>query len=89
MRYDLINEWKETAIDSPFAGFTFDPANVSTELSSIANVNANLGTQLMLGKTQDDVKTAVEDYRQQLKDAGVEKVIEEVKTQYEAFKAGN
>ncbi|NJP41105.1 DUF3502 domain-containing protein [Oscillospiraceae bacterium HV4-5-C5C] len=89
VRYDLINEWKKTAIASPFAGFTFDPTNVSTELSSIANVNANLGTQLMLGKTQDDVKTAVENYRQQLKDAGVDKVIEEVKTQYEAFKSGN
>lgn len=84
-RYTLNEEWKEIAINNPFIGFSFDTSNVSTELASIANVDANLGVQLLFGKTQDDPMTALEQYRSQLQQAGVDKVIEEVKTQLADF----
>ena len=83
-RYELIEKWKETSIDNPFTGFSFDPKSVNTELSSIANVNSQLGIQIMLGKTKDPVKE-VEQYRKQLKQAGIEKVIGEVKKQLGDF----
>lgn len=84
-RYTLNEEWQATAINNPFVGFTFDDSNVTTELASIANVNANLGVQLLFGKTQNDPLEALEEYRSQLQQAGVDKVIEEVKTQLEGF----
>lgn len=84
-RYTLNDEWKSVAIDDPFFGFSFDPSKVSTEISSITNINAQLGNQLLLGKTTDDVATALAQYRSQLTDAGIDKVVEEVKTQYKAF----
>ena len=83
-RYELIKEWNEVAINNPFMGFSFDPTNISSELASIANVNSQLGIQIMLGKTSDP-KKAVEQYRNQLKQAGIEKVIEEVKKQLADF----
>ena len=83
-RYELIDKWKETSIDNPFTGFSFNPNHVNIELSSIANVNSQLGIQIMLGKTNDPAK-AVEQYREQLKQAGIEKVIGELKKQLESF----
>lgn len=84
-RYTLNTEWEKVALDNPYATFNFDPANVTTEMSAVANVNATLGIQLMLGKTQDDPKKAVEQYRQQLKQAGIEKIVAEVNSQLQSF----
>lgn len=83
-RYELNEKWNKVAINNPFMGFSFDSKNVSSELSSIANVNSNLGMQILLGKTSDP-KKAVADYRNQLKQAGVDKMIEEVKSQLANF----
>lgn len=84
-RYTLNEEWEKVAIDNPYLGFQFDPKNITTEQSAISAVNSQLGVQIMLGKTGMDPKEAVAQYRQQLKDAGIEKVIDEVKAQLEDF----
>lgn len=84
-RYELNDKWNETAIDNPYVGFSFDSSNVTTELAAISNVNAQLGTQILLGKTTMDPVKAVEEYRNQLKQAGIDKVIEEVKSQLANF----
>ena len=83
-RYEKMNEWEADHINDPYIGFSFDDANVKAELSAISNVNSTLGIQLMLGKT-DDVHTALQQYREQLTSAGVDTVIEELKTQLQAF----
>lgn len=83
-RYEKIAEWEEDHINDPYTGFSFDDANVKAELSAISNVNSTLGIQLMLGKT-DDVNAALQQYRDQLKSAGIDTVIEELKTQLQAF----
>ena len=83
-RYELIDKWNQVAINNPYMGFSFDDSNVATELSSIANVNSQIGIQIMLGKTQDP-KEAVEQYRNQLLQAGIERLIEEIKSQLEDF----
>lgn len=83
-RYELIKKWSKVAINNPYVGFSFDSTSISSELAAIANVNSQLGVQIMLGKTADP-KKAVEEYRNQLKQAGIEKVIEEVKRQLKDF----
>lgn len=84
-RYELNEKWNETAIDNPYVGFNFDTSNVTTEIAAISNVNAQLGIQIMLGKTTQDPKAAVAEYRKQLEQAGINKVIEEVKSQLADF----
>lgn len=83
-RYEKLEEWGADHINDPYIGFSFDDANVKAELSAISNVNSTLGIQLMLGKT-DDVHTALQQYREQLTSAGIDTVIEELKTQLQAF----
>lgn len=85
VRNSLFAEWDKVAIDDPYNGFSFDPSNVTTEIASISNVNSQLGVQLMLGKTSKDPKEAVADYRDQLKKAGIDKVIAEVEKQLAEF----
>ncbi|WP_313131880.1 ABC transporter substrate-binding protein [Anaerocolumna sp.] len=83
-RYVKMDEWSKTYLSDPYTGFSFDSSKVSTELSAISNVNSTLGIQLMLGKT-DNVEAAIEEYRNQLKRAGIDTVIEEVNSQLESF----
>lgn len=84
-RYTLNEEWKKEAIDNPYVGFTFDTTAVSSEISAVANVNSQLGIQILLGKTQQEPKEAVAEYRKQLEAAGIEKIIKEVKLQYTEY----
>lgn len=63
-------EWKKVAVQNPYTGFSFDDTDVSAELSAISNVNSQLGMQIMLGKTAQDPKDAVAEYRKQLEAAG-------------------
>lgn len=58
---------------------------MTTEIASISNVNSQLGIQLMLGKTSKEPKKAVAEYREQLKKAGIDKVIAEVQKQLAEF----
>lgn len=84
-RYTLNEAWSKVAIDDPFVGFTFDSSSVSSELSAIANVDAQLGIQILLGKTSKDPKDAVAEYRKQLEAAGINKVLDEVNKQWTAY----
>lgn len=83
-RYEKMKEWSQNHLSDPYTGFSFDPSKVSTELSAISNVNSTLGIQLMLGKT-DNVATAIEEYRNQLKQAGIDTVLDELKNQLASF----
>lgn len=87
-RYTLNEEWKKVAIDNPYVGFSFDTSDYSAELSAISNVDSQLGIQLMLGKTTEDPLVALEQYRAQLKTAGIDTIVEAVKAQYAAYLAG-
>lgn len=71
---------------NPFAGFAFDSTDVANELAAVNQVNSQIGTQVLFGKV-DDAAKAVEDYRSQLKSAGIDKVTEEVIKQYKEFRA--
>lgn len=83
-RYTLNEEWKKTAIDNPYVGFSFNPDNVTSELAAISSVNSQLGIQIMLGKAGDPV-AAVAEYRKQLQAAGIDAVLAELSAQYAEF----
>lgn len=85
-RYELIKQWSKTAINNPYGDFNFDTSSVSSQLSSVANVNATLGTQILLGRTTTDPKTAVAQYRAALKSAGIDDIIAAVKKQLDNYK---
>ena len=80
-RYTLNEEWGKSAIDNPYAGFSFDSSSVSSQLSAISNVDSQLGIQIMLGLTKQDPKEAVAEYRKQLEAAGINDVIKAVNDQ--------
>ena len=84
-RYTLNEAWSKVAIESPYIGFSFDSKSVSSQLSAIANVDSQLGIQILLGKTSQEPKKAVAEYRKQLKAAGVDEVVNAVKSQYSKF----
>ncbi|MCC8102346.1 MAG: substrate-binding domain-containing protein [Clostridiales bacterium] len=84
-RYTLNEEWNEVAIDNPYVGFAFDSSELSAELSAIANVDSQLGLQILLGKTTQGPLEAVETYRSQLQTAGIDDLIAGVTEQYKAF----
>ncbi|MDT8718037.1 DUF3502 domain-containing protein [Clostridium sp. 19966] len=84
-RYTLNEAWSKTAIDNPYTGFSLDSSSISSQLSAIANVDSQLGIQILLGKTSQDPKAAVAEYRKELKAAGVDEVINAVNTQYSKF----
>lgn len=89
IRKSLYEEWDAFSITDPYVGFSFNPSNVTTEIAAISNANAQLGIQLMLGKTKVDPKEAVADYRSQLEKAGIDKVIAEVEAQLADFEPVN
>lgn len=84
-RYTLNTEWNKNAIDNPFASFNFSSSNITSQLSSVANVNATLGIQIMFGKESGDAKAAVEKYRSALKSAGIDTIVSEVKDQLKNY----
>ncbi len=71
-----------------WGNFVFDQTNVSTELAAIANVSSSMLNAISLGMAGDP-KAAVADFRKQLTDAGIDKVIAETQTQVDAWKAAN
>ena len=64
-RYTLNDTWSKVAIDSPYVGFNFDSSSISSQLSAVANIDSQLGIQILLGKTSQDPKKAVAEYRNQ------------------------
>lgn len=75
----------ESAIPSQALGFSFDPANVSTELAQVQAVQKQYGEPLVAGRV--DPATGIPEYIQKLKDAGVDKLIAEIQSQLDTWKA--
>lgn len=84
-RYTLNDEWKQVAVKNPYIGFNFDSEEVTSELSAIANVDSQLGIQIMLGKTGMDPDEAVSQYCDKMSAAGLDTVLEAVNSQYAEF----
>lgn len=85
---DFWNNFKAyygAAKEIPILGFSFDPANVQTEMGALSNVAAEYALALNTGTV--DPAEKLPEFIQKLKDNGIDKVVGEANTQLEAFLA--
>ncbi len=77
---EIYKEYDSYAIEYPLGKFVFDPANVSTQISALADVCATYMPKIAWGKN-DDPKAEVANFRKALKDAGFDDVLKEIQNQ--------
>ena len=80
-----MDDFNRTATPSKAIGFTFDSTNVSTEMASCANIVLQYRPALLAGAI--DPAEALAKFNQELKDAGLEKIIAEKQSQLDAWAA--
>lgn len=83
---DLYAEYDKVKKPYPYAGFVFDKTPVETELSALNDVKSRHVPPIVFGKAGDP-EAAVEKFREELKSAGFDTVLEEIKRQMEQWKA--
>lgn len=71
------------------AGFTFDSSSVATELSVVNSIVDEYEYSFSLGIYVDNTEAKFNEFKGKLEAAGLDKVTEAMKTQYEAFAAKN
>jgi putative aldouronate transport system substrate-binding protein len=71
---------------NPWGSFHMDLTPVNAEAAAIGEVCSKYGPAIMYGKAGDPVK-AVQDFRNALKTAGIDKYIAELQKQLDAYKA--
>lgn len=82
---DVINHWDDNAVETPLLGFTLDMEPIKQELTNIATVyDTYIKPVVMGGVATFDRDTVISE----LEKAGIDKVIEEVQRQIDAFVAG-
>ncbi len=83
-----IQKWQDmasTAILSPALGFTADFTSVATEMAQVTSAYSQYGQPLQKGLV--DPATALPEYSQKLHEAGLDKIVDEVQKQLDAWKA--
>lgn len=78
-----VHEQNKTAKSSPLLGFMFDPTNVQTEISALENTISKYGTSLRTG--EGDVEQLLAAQEEEMKQIGIDKVIEEAQKQVDEF----
>ncbi len=86
-KQEILDRWKSETITNDIYGFTFDDANVKTEMTSIASVASQYGGPLYNGMVESSqIDAALKTYEEKLTQAGIDKVYEETKKQYAEYK---
>ena len=83
--YDKVMAYNETTTISQALGFTFDPAEVSDVVAAVSNVWDKYYKALQTGAVDPDEYIPI--YVQELKDAGIDILIDEVQAQLDAWLA--
>ncbi|QJC50566.1 ABC transporter substrate-binding protein [Paenibacillus albicereus] len=84
-KWEQFKQFNEQGRPSPALGFNFDTSKVSTELASLQNVKAEVWAPLMTGTV--DPATYLPRAIEKLNAAGLDRIIAEAQTQYDAWKA--
>jgi len=82
---EAVRNWDAGAIESPLAGFTFDPSNVSTELAAFGGVWGGFSPAFNAGAV--DVDVLLPTFIAEAAAAGQERIVEEARRQVEEFLA--
>ncbi|MCF0187665.1 MAG: DUF3502 domain-containing protein, partial [Bacteroidaceae bacterium] len=83
--YDALDALGPKGRMSKFMGYTFDTSSVTAELTAVQAVVTKYGPSLSCGVV--DADTVIDQFRQELKDAGIDKVIAENQKQLDAWLA--
>lgn len=86
-KWDKFNEFNNNAFRYPTIGFIFDNSNVSAEIASISDVYQKYAPSLLVGAVDPDVY--LPKFLDELKTAGIEKVMAEAQKQYDDWKKNN
>ncbi len=81
--YEGFKAYYGSAKEIPVLGYSFNAANVETELASLANVAAEYALALNTGAV--DPAEKLPEFLKKLEDNGMEKVVNEANTQLESF----
>ena len=86
--YDTVRqEWEDNIVEGQgtekYTGFVFDTTNVTTEIANCQNVRQQYGWPLELGYT--DAESGLEEYKKQMQNAGIDKIVEEAQKQLDAY----
>jgi len=84
-KWNLFKEFNSGAVSSPGLGFVFDGEPVKSEIGALANVIKQYQRALETGSV--DMEKVLPEYIAALKAGGVEKVIAEKQSQFDAFLA--
>ncbi len=85
--YEGWIESNENATQSPALGFTFDPTNVTDEITACTNVVSQYYNTIVLGL--EDTETLLAQFREELHNAGIDAIIAEKQAQLDAWAAQN
>lgn len=85
--FDDMQAYNQKAKPLESLGFLFDSKNVKTEYANCQNVIKTYYPRLFYG-TCSDVDATVAELKSKLKEAGEEKLIKEMQTQFDTFKSG-
>lgn len=77
-------EFNASAATSPLYGFTFDTTNVKTEITAITNVIKKYKAVICAGYSEPE--EAVAQMVSELQASGIDRIVEEAKTQIDAWK---
>jgi len=86
-KWEYLQQYNSSAHQSPAKGFRFNAESVANEITMVSNVDAKFSLALESG-TLDPAKTLPK-YLQELKDAGVDKIIAEKQKQLDEWLAAN
>ena len=80
---DEFDRYESKAVYSPLTAFVFDDSAVAAECAAVANVLTEYKLPLDFGVS--DPETALPELREKVKEAGVDKIIDEVNRQLEEY----
>ena len=91
--YNTIRDEWEKEIDpkkgqEQYASFVLDTSNITTEVAACTSAYQQYGWPLELGYT-NDVNASIEEYKNAMEAAGIDKVIEECQKQLDAYRSAN
>ena len=85
---DLIDWLSSIAVLNKFGAVSIDYSDVQAELAAVNQVVQQYGYPINIGIV-DNVEAAIGEYRKQLKAAGIDRLLESVSQQMEAYYARN
>lgn len=85
--WDAYTEWNNSAKTSQLYGFIYDNSNVANEITAIQNVCDKYEAIIEAGLT--DPEETVEKFNQELEQAGIQVIIDDVQQQADAWLAAN